>query len=252
MKHSELVEAIKIACEYTNDPEMWVYGSQAILGNFPQAELIEDLSVSVEVDMTPKNQLENIGSLDGLFGEGSNFHHFKGYYIHGVPIHEAAVLPEGWQSRCVLIKVFGGSLNLKTGLCIEVNDLVASKLVRFEDKDREFARAALQFGLAEADRIISRISTLNITEEHADKLCHWIDRTKRDLPKRSSSDKVGLPYGEVHEQETSITEYPKEPLDVISKDACSCGALLNIRKNSTTGRIAMKLCRTCYASLSKS
>lgn len=213
MKHFQLLQAIRAACEVAEDPEIWVFGSQAILGNFPQAEHIDLLSLSIEVDMTPKNKIERVDDIDALLGEGSQFHALHGFYIHGVPIHEAAILPDGWEERCVTIQVKGIDGSLKTAKCIEVNDLIASKLVRFEEKDTEFTRAALRYGMAEADRIISRIGKLKISNRHSQKIRTWINALKKELPKRGSAEKVGLSYGETYKGEGYLARYPSEPKD---------------------------------------
>jgi len=45
----QLEHAIRAACDVAEDSEVWVFGSQAILGEFPDAP--EDLCASIEVDM---------------------------------------------------------------------------------------------------------------------------------------------------------------------------------------------------------
>jgi hypothetical protein len=37
MTREELVHAIRAACDVAQDPEVWVFGSQAILGQYPDA-----------------------------------------------------------------------------------------------------------------------------------------------------------------------------------------------------------------------
>jgi hypothetical protein len=80
----QLEHAIRAACEVSEDSEVWVFGSQAILGEFPDAP--EDLRASIEVDVQPKNRPENVGAIDGALGELSLFHQTHGFYIHGLPI----------------------------------------------------------------------------------------------------------------------------------------------------------------------
>jgi hypothetical protein len=73
MRHSELLHAIRAACDVADDDEVYIFGSQAILGNFPQAEQVAELSVSRELDLAPKNKIFRIDDIDALLGEGSMF-----------------------------------------------------------------------------------------------------------------------------------------------------------------------------------
>ena len=47
MTREQLEHAIRAACEVCEDSEIWIFGSQAILGEFPNAP--EELRVSIEV-----------------------------------------------------------------------------------------------------------------------------------------------------------------------------------------------------------
>ena len=57
MNRNQLEHAIRAACDVAGDTELFVFGSQAILGGFPDAP--EILRRSIEVDVQPKNFLEN-------------------------------------------------------------------------------------------------------------------------------------------------------------------------------------------------
>ena len=97
MTREQLEHAIRAACEVSEDTEIWIFGSQAILGEFPNAP--KNLRASIEVDVQPKNRSENVDLIDGALGELSLFHQTHGFYVHGLPIEEAARLPSGWQDR---------------------------------------------------------------------------------------------------------------------------------------------------------
>ncbi len=56
-------------------------------------------------------------------GEDSPFHQAHGFYVHGLPITEAATLPAGWEERTVTVCASETS----TGLCLEGHDLAATK-----------------------------------------------------------------------------------------------------------------------------
>ncbi|MDZ7720645.1 MAG: hypothetical protein U5K72_17645 [Balneolaceae bacterium] len=93
MNIEQLKHAIRAACNVANDNEMIVFGSQAILGMFPEAD--SRLRRSIEVDMVPKNKPGNVDKIDGALGEMSAFHKTHGFYVHGVSV-ESAKLPPGW------------------------------------------------------------------------------------------------------------------------------------------------------------
>lgn len=93
MTREQLEHAIRAACEVSEDSEIWIFGSQAILGEFPDAP--EELRTSIEVDVQPKNRPENVDAIESALGELSYFHQTHGFYVHGLPIEEAAILPRG-------------------------------------------------------------------------------------------------------------------------------------------------------------
>ena len=96
MTREELEHAIRAACDISGDDELWVFGSQSILGECPEAP--EALRASIEVDVAPKNLPDQVDAIDKELGELSMFHSTHGFYVHGVSI-EAATLPEGWRDR---------------------------------------------------------------------------------------------------------------------------------------------------------
>lgn len=82
MTREELEHAIRAACDAAGDTEVWVFGSQSILGQHPEAA--EALRFSMEVDVDPKNRPDKVDAIDGALGEGSRFHQTHGFYVHGV------------------------------------------------------------------------------------------------------------------------------------------------------------------------
>jgi hypothetical protein len=81
MTRDQLEHAIRAACDVSGDTELWVFGSQAILGEFPNAP--ENLRASIEVDVQPKNRPETVDDIDSALGELSQFHQTHGFYVHG-------------------------------------------------------------------------------------------------------------------------------------------------------------------------
>lgn len=94
MTRDELEHAIRAACDVAGDSELYVFGSQSILGQYPDAPA--ELRQSAEADVAPKNRPERAEAIDGALGELSQFHETHGFYVHGLTI-EAAVLAPGWE-----------------------------------------------------------------------------------------------------------------------------------------------------------
>jgi hypothetical protein len=92
MLRQQLEHIIRAAAGITGAPEFVIVGSQAVLGQFPQAP--EELLVSIEADLFSLRDPAESDLIDGSIGEGSPFHQTFGYYAHGVSV-ETAMLPEG-------------------------------------------------------------------------------------------------------------------------------------------------------------
>jgi hypothetical protein len=152
MTREELEHAIRAACEVSGDSEVYVFGSQAILGQFPNAS--EFLRQSAEVDIAPVHAVDVADIIDGALGELSAFHQAHGFYVHGLSI-EAAVLPRGSERRAVRVK--NRNTDGNAGLCVEAHDLAASKLVAFRPKDRDFVRVLIADGLVDSRKLVLRI-----------------------------------------------------------------------------------------------
>lgn len=173
MTREELEHAIRAACDVAQDSDVWVFGSQAILGSFPNAP--PALRQSSEADVAPRNRPEKVDDINGALGELSPFHTTHGFYVHGVPI-ETATLPEGWQLRTVPVP--GRGARPATGWCIEAHDLAVSKLVAFRDKDRAFVRTLIVEGLISPDVLVARVRVTLMDEALKDRLGRWIEGTR--------------------------------------------------------------------------
>lgn len=160
MKRSELEHLIRAAGSIANDAEIVVIGSQAILGQFPNAP--SPLLVSVEADLFPLHHPERADLIDGSIGEGSSFHELFGYYAQGVG-ERTAVLPKGWRDR--LIRIENANTQGVTGLCLEVHDLAISKHVAGREKDLEFTRALARQGMTDSKTLFARLKETEIRAE---------------------------------------------------------------------------------------
>jgi hypothetical protein len=72
MTRRELEHAIRAACDVADYSEVWVFGSQSILGQFPDAPAV--LRQSAEADIAPRNHPERVDQIDGALGELSQSH----------------------------------------------------------------------------------------------------------------------------------------------------------------------------------
>ena len=82
MQRSELEHLIRAAASITNEYEMVIIGSQAILGSFPNAPA--ELLQSTEADIYPRHAPEKSDLIEGSIGEDSVFADTYGYYAQGV------------------------------------------------------------------------------------------------------------------------------------------------------------------------
>ena len=176
MTRSQLEHAIRAACDVSGDSEVWVFGSQAILGEHPDAPVA--LRQSVEADIAPKNLPERVIYIDGALGELSMFHETHDFYVHGVPI-ESATLPEGWEFRTYRLQ--NQNTNEFIGYCLEGHDLAASKLAAFRDKDRDFVRVLLVEQLIDADELLERIGWMEVEAGLRDRMERWVQALRREL-----------------------------------------------------------------------
>ena len=169
MTREELEHVIRAACDVAGDDEVYILGSQAILGRFPDAPAF--LRQSVEADVAPRTKPDQWEAIDGSLGELSPFHNSFKVYAHGIEIGTAK-LPTGWKRR--VVRVRSDATRGYAGLCLEPHDLAASKLAAFRDKDRDFVRVLLTEGMVNAKVLVSRIRTLDVPAEQRRRMVDWV------------------------------------------------------------------------------
>jgi hypothetical protein len=96
MQRNQLEHIDRAAAGITGASEFVIVGSQAVLGQFPEAPDV--LLVSMEVDIFSLRSPDDSELVDGCIGEGSPFHQTFGYYAHGVGEDTAAVPACVWKS----------------------------------------------------------------------------------------------------------------------------------------------------------
>lgn len=160
MKRSELEHLIRAAGQIADDTEIVVIGSQAVLGQFPNAAGV--LARSAEADVFPLNRPEEADRIDGAIGEGSRFHEEFGYYAQGVD-ERTATLPRGWRDR--LIRIQTEATGGRAGLCLEVHDLAISKYVAGRDKDLEFTAELARHAMIDPSMLRRRLRDTDVSPE---------------------------------------------------------------------------------------
>ena len=151
MTRSELEHVLRAAGAIADDREIVIIGSQAVLGQFPEAPAA--LRASMEADLYPRNRPERADLIDGAIGEGSHFHEQFGYYAQGVG-ENTATLPAGWRAR--LVRVSNANTGGVAGLCLEVHDLAISKYVAGREKDLTFNATLARHGMTRKATLLER------------------------------------------------------------------------------------------------
>ena len=160
MRRIDLEHIIRASGSIANDDEIIIIGSQAILGQFPDAP--SSLLVSVEVDVFPKNKMEYADLIDGSIGELSPFHATFGYYAHGVG-PETSILPEGWRDR--LVRVCNENTRGVVGWCLEVHDLAIAKYAAGREKDLNYTKELATQGMVKKEELLRMLKMLSVSEE---------------------------------------------------------------------------------------
>lgn len=176
MRREQLAHILRAACDVTDDPEMLVIGSQAILASFSDDQLPHEATMSVEADIAffDDPEEEKSDKVDGAIGELSRFHEMYGIYGQGVSL-ATAVLPEGWRDRLVVFADAGAAPS--RAVCLDPHDLVVSKLVAGREKDYRFARALIDAELVDPDVLRERAQQLEAPQRR--KVTSWLDSRAR-------------------------------------------------------------------------
>jgi hypothetical protein len=164
VKRGELEDAIRHATRVTQQREVLVIGSQAILGSYDETQLPLRATLSEEVDIAPISDDEEhtlATLIDVNLGEWSQFHMDHGFYVQGVNV-TTAVLPNGWEARTVQVAPDGPSGPLAR--CLDPHDLCAAKLVRGDRKDIEFVDALVGAGLINSAALVRICKKLPVSD----------------------------------------------------------------------------------------
>lgn len=166
MRREQLEHAIRAACQIIEMPEVIVVGSQAILGTYSEDVLPEEATMSMEIDVMPIAEDNDVvielgDRIEGVAGELSPFESTHGFSIDGVDMSTSA-LAAGWGDRLVKVQ----NINTAppsgepqfTGWCLERHDLCAAKLCAYREKDQNFVGALLDAELIDSEVLTERLS----------------------------------------------------------------------------------------------
>lgn len=171
MTYSQLLHAIRAACTVADETELFVFGSQSILAHL--SFIPDELIQSIEVDVCPVRNHENVILIDGVLGEGSLFHQTHGFYVHGVSI-ETAILPKGWKDRCT--KISDKWQTELVGNCISITDLAVSKLMAFREKDKEFVETLIYHRFVSINDMIEGVHLCEVESVLKQQAIRWLQR----------------------------------------------------------------------------
>ena len=178
MNRNELEHLIRAAGEIAEVQKVIILGSQAILAQFPN--LSEELSESddseisevlqhreilvrsIEADIMIPDSEKKTEIVEGTMGELSSFHNTFGYYAQGVD-RTTSKLPNDWETR--LVEICNKNTNGISGLCLEIHDLIISKLYAGRKKDVEFFQAAVNLGLLSPETLKERMNKTSMTAD---------------------------------------------------------------------------------------
>lgn len=170
MRRAELEHIIRAASQVVGDDELIIVGSQAILGQLPDAP--KEMLVSREADIFPRNEPERADEIDEAMGDGSYFDATFGYYAHGVG-PETAKAPAGWEERLIALR--NANTNGATGWCLEIHDLVLAKCAAGRERDWEFAEQAVSNGLVEVAVLRRRAPEIPISDSRKEDLIGMLE-----------------------------------------------------------------------------
>lgn len=171
MNRRALEHILRAAAAVVDTRDIVVIGSQAILGQYPDAP--DSLLASIEADVYPRDAPARSDLIDGAIGELSEFHQTFGYYAHGVD-ESTAVLPAGWQER--LVRVANANTGGAVGWCLEAHDLAVSKLVAGRDRDSSFVGVLLRERMVDGDLLRRRLEEVTVDSRRLDQARRLLDR----------------------------------------------------------------------------
>jgi hypothetical protein len=142
MTREQLGHIVRAICAVLQIKEIWIIGSQSILGSFSEVDLPPILTLSIEADFfVPGWSQQDENAIEATLGEVSIFAATHGYYADPVS-EETACVPTGWKTRVVAF--YNEATAGCTAWCLEPHDLAISKLAAGREKDLAFVGLLLE------------------------------------------------------------------------------------------------------------
>ena len=160
MRRENLEHIIRAAADITKERDFIIIGSQAILGQYPEAK--EALLQSMEADIYPRDRPDLADQIDGSLGIESAFHTTFGYHADGVG-PGTAVLPNGWSRRVTPIR--NANTGGATGWCLEVHDLAIAKYAAGREKDLRYTADLWSAGYVNPATLSQRLQDTDLEHE---------------------------------------------------------------------------------------
>jgi len=178
MRRSDLEHVIRAVARIASCEEVFVIGSQAILGAIPEPP--SGCAVSMEADiLIPGIDDASLDEIEAFLGEGSRFHETHGYYVQ--PVDEStAILPADWRARAV--RVQGANTDGKTGWCLSPVDILLSKGAANRQKDWEFNGPLVASGAVKLQDAVALIPAMPLDAEARVLLEQRVRRIFREFP----------------------------------------------------------------------
>ena len=151
MQREQFHALLARAAEVCGRKELVVFGSQSVHAVTPSPPV--EVPVSAECDIWFRDEPETVSRLSAELGKDSAFAKTAGVYADPRP-PDLPMVPPGWEKRLVTYRVAD-----VTARCLEIHDLIVTKLSEGRLKDYEFIAAVLMARLAQKDEVIRRVQT---------------------------------------------------------------------------------------------
>ena len=174
MRRDQLEHIIRAAADLTGRNEFIIIGSQAILGQYPDAPA--ELRVSQEADLYPTDATDRdriADLIDGNLGAGSRFADTHRIWADGVG-PDTATLPARWEKRLVLIR--NANTRDTSGWCLEAHDIAIAKYRAGRPKDLRYLTDLWKAGYVDGPTLRERLNQTNVDDVHRQRMRAAIDR----------------------------------------------------------------------------
>ena len=189
MRRDELEHIIRAAADVTGEQEFIGIGSQAVLGQYPDAPA--PLLTSMEADLHARYASDKSDFIDGSLGRESRFGQTFGDHADGVS-PSTARLPAGWEDRLPLIR--NPNTRGAGGWCIEAHDIADRQVLRRPcQRPPPQCRICGRRGYLDPVTIEDRLATTELDDDQRERMAAAIrrHRTTHHAPARAAATATG-------------------------------------------------------------